>query len=532
MMKFIRLSARHELISSLASRYSSANRKAKQHILDQFITATGYHRKYAIALLNNPQQPASRSTILPPTRKRTYTTEVKDALVAVWKAANQICSKRLVPFLPEFLSALERLGHLTLSTELRSQLLQISPATVDRLLQDVRCSGCRSGRGTTRPGSLLKHQIPIRTFSDWDDLKPGFLEADLVAHCGSSVQGTYLNSLVLTDVATGWTEFFALLCRDQENVLRALRQAHPLLPFPLLGLDTDNGSEFLNELLFTYCRDEQITFTRCRPYKKNDQCHVEQKNGSLVRRFVGYNRFEGMAACRQLAALYGVLRLHVNFFQPSMKLISKQRRGSKVIKRYDQAQPPYNRVLASPDVTDEVKARLRAEYERLDPVELLRQVEHLQDLLWQHAYRPADWATQDRIASVPEDVDRGVEVVRLPQSRASENGPVKEENRTYRRTRKPTKHGQVQHTWRTRKDPFELVWEKVEARLEEEPSLEVKAIFRWLQQNYPGQFNDGQLRTLQRRVKAWRLARTSYCEGVLHPAIISTQSEALVLESL
>ncbi len=255
----------------------------------------------------------------------------------VWRASNRLCSKRLVPFLPEFVGVLERCGHLSLSAETRTRLLAISPASVDRLLVDLRRRGRKRAFGATRPGALLEHQVPVRTFADWDDLAPGFVEADLVAHCDTSTHGASLNTLVLTDVSTGWTECLALAFRGQETVLSALGQARQLLPFPLLGLDTDNGGEFLNSELLRYCRTEKITFTRCRPYKKNDQCHVEQKNGSIVRRIVGYDRYEGGEACRSLATLYGVLRLYTNYFQPSLKLISKERAGSRVTKRYDRA---------------------------------------------------------------------------------------------------------------------------------------------------------------------------------------------------
>ena len=529
------LSARQELVATLNARYQAADRKDKQRILDECIASSGYHRKYAISLLNHSDPPQSHSQCSPRSRSRTYTSEVKDALLIVWQAANRLCSKRLVPFMAEFVSVLERHGHLSLSDDVRNKLLRVSPATVDRLLCDVRHAGKRSGLVTTRPGSLLKHQIPIRTFSDWDDLKPGFVEADLVAHCGSSTQGTYLNSLVLTDVSTQWTEFFALLCRDLHKVTDMLELSRTLLPFPLLGLDTDNGSEFLNHSLLDYCRLQQITFTRCRPYKKNDQCHVEQKNGSLVRKFVGYDRFEGAAACKQLAALYGVLRLYVNFFQPSVKLVSKERKGSKVIKRYDQAQTPYQRVLASKEVADEAKAKLREQYEKLNPVELLSQSEYLQDLLWQHAHRPADWNALSQTTPTPR-LNR-VEIER-PNSEKSPVNRVaagSDQNRAYRKTRKPTKHSQVVHIWRTRKDPFILVWDKVEARLEENPGLQVKEIFETLQREYPGQFSAGQLRTLQRRVRAWRLARIPssglpHGEGVIVPTEMSTLNERELLE--
>lgn len=385
------LRSRRELLHSVSSRYQVANRKDKHRILYEFVAATGYHRKYAVTILVQSAKPSDPVERKPHCRSRRYTESVKDTLAVVWRAANRLCSKRLAPFLPEFVSALEKHGHLSLTSEVREKLLQISPATMDRLLADVRRTGQR-GMGATRPGALLKHQIPIRTFADWNDLKPGFLEVDLVAHCGTSTGGAYLSALTVTDVATGWTECLALLSHDQVEVLQALKQARGLMPFPWLGLDTDNGSEFINYELLNFCREEQLTFTRSRPYKKNDQCHVEQKNGSVVRRTVGYDRFEGPAARHQMAALYGVLRLYVNFFQPSLKLVSKHREGSKVTKKYDRAQTPYQRVLASEDISEEAKTLLRAQYQQLDPISLLRQLEFFQDSLWQYAWRQAETA--------------------------------------------------------------------------------------------------------------------------------------------
>ncbi len=311
-----------------------------------------------------------------------------------------------------------------------------------------------------------------------------------------------------------------------------LELSHTLLPFPLLGIDTDNGSEFLNHSLLDYCRARQITFTRCRPYKKNDQCHVEQKNGSIVRKFVGYDQFEGPGACKQLAALYGVLRMYVNFFQPSVKLVSKERQASKVIKRYDQAQTPYQRSLDSKDVTDQAKTRLREQYEKLNAVELLRQIEYFQDLL-QYAHRPADWlALCQTVPTQKLDIGQS-EKPNSEESLINRPGIGSDQKRAYRKTGKPTKHSQVVHTWPTRKDPFILVWEKVEAMLEENAGLQVKEIFDTLQREYPGQFSAGQLRTLQRRVRAWRLSKLPSrnlppCEGVIIAAHISMPLEMFV----
>jgi len=298
--------AKRELQVQVAGRYRDATGRQKSHIRDEFVAVTGYARKYAIRLLTQPELPPVKPLTRP--RPRRYGPEVQAALEIAWAAANQVCAKRLVPFLPDLVASLERHGHLTLGAEARAQLLRISPATADRLLHARRRQDLPRGISTTRAGSLLKHQVPVRTFTDWNDARPGFLEADLVAHCGTRAEGSYLYSLVLTDVATGWTECLALLHRSQEAVLQGLDVARRLLPFPLLGLDTDNGSEFLNQELVAYCEREQITFTRGRAYKKKDQCYVEQKNGSIVRALVGYDRFEGEQAYRQLSELYRAVR--------------------------------------------------------------------------------------------------------------------------------------------------------------------------------------------------------------------------------
>lgn len=524
MHKPMSLASRRELVSSVRKRYLSADRKGKERILDEFVAASGYHRKYAITILGKQERPMVPKKTRQ--RKRTYDAELKDALTIIWQAANHLCSKRLVPFLPDFISVLERFGHLSLSKEQKKRLTAISPASVDRLLADVRHRGRRS-LSTTRPGALIKQQVAVRTFADWDDLRPGFFEADLVAHCGTSAHGPFLSTLVLTDVATGWTECCALLCREDQQVIQAIRQARTLLPFPLLGLDTDNGTEFLNYQLLGYCKKEDITFTRCRPYKKNDQCHVEQKNGALVRRLVGYDRYEGSAACRQLAALYGVFRLYVNFFQPSLKLVSKERRGSKVTRRYDKAQTPYQRALGLGALSEEMRADLQSQFERLDPVALLRQLECYQDALWQYAWRAADW-------TAPADIPVGLPAseIREPLKVAAQPGaasPV----RMYRRSSRTSKFHRKERTWRTRLDPFVLVQEAISSRLEQEPGLCAKVLFRELQQQYPGQFPNGQLRTLQRRVKQWREQKGQPCEpAVIIPTVVGCARADIVGDRL
>jgi hypothetical protein len=375
--------AKRELLAQTAPRYGAASPRQKRTILDEFVAATGYARKYAIRLLGQPVVPVAVRIARP--RARTYGPEVVEALTVAWAAANYVCAKRLVPFLPELVASLERHGHLTLSAEVRTQVLALTPATADRLLRPVRQRARPRGIGTTKAGTLLKHKVPVRTFAEWDDVRPGFLEADAVAHCGPRAEGAYLSSLVLTDVATGWTECLPLLHHGHADVLRALDQAHGLLPFPLSGLDTDNGSEFLNYPVLAYCERSEISFTRGRAYRKNDQCYVEQKNGSIVRQMVGYDRFEGELAYHQLAQLYRALRLYVNFFQPSLKLVLKRREGSQVSRRYDRAQTPLQRLLAAEILDETARTRLVALFEALDPVQVLQQLQHLQAALWQQA---------------------------------------------------------------------------------------------------------------------------------------------------
>jgi hypothetical protein len=257
----------------------------------------------------------------------------------------------------------------------RAQLLAISPATADRLLQRARAAGQPHGISTTKAGSLLKRQIPVRTFADWNEATPGFFEADLVAHCGDHPDGAFLSSLVLTDVATGWVECQALLYRSQDQVLQGLKRARQLVPFPMLGLDTDNGGELINTDLVAYCEQEQISFTRGRPYEKNDQCFVEQKNGAVIWQFVGYDRYEGEAAYRQLVELYRALRLYVNFFQPSLKLKEKQRAGTRVRRTYAPAQTPFERLIAAVILTTEIETRLEAIFAALDPLRCLTKLD-------------------------------------------------------------------------------------------------------------------------------------------------------------
>jgi hypothetical protein len=344
-----------ELVEVVRPRYLKASKVEKQKILDEFTSATGYHRKHAIRVLKNQIQKGQK-------RKRTgyptiYRGEVVQVLEQIWEIYGHLCSKRLQPFLPEAIRVLERCQELRLSEETKVLLVKISSASIDRCLRTVRI---RSSHGlrTTKPGSLLKNLIPIRTFTEWDEERPGFLEIDLVAHCGNTTEGQFLCTLTCTDLCTGWTDVTAVLHHSQEAVSEAIQRMRQRLPFPLLGLDSDNGGEFINDLVYRYCLAEKITFTRSRPYQKNDQAHVEQQNWSVVHHTVGYDRWETQEELLLLESIYDDLRLYINFFQPSLKLIAKERIGNKTIKRYDPAKTPYQRVLERQDISLPAKAQL------------------------------------------------------------------------------------------------------------------------------------------------------------------------------
>ena len=491
--------SRRELLTKVAPRYREATRKQKTVILNEFIASTGYKRKYGIRLLSLPEIPTVRSIKRP--RARFYGDAVQDALKIAWCASNCIASKRLSPFLAELVPALERHDHLKLNDEVRHQLISISPATIDRILKPWRS---RSGRGTTKRGSLLKHQVPVRTFADWEEKKPGFFEADLVAHCGWSIEGSFLYTLTLTDIATTWTECLPLLYRGQDAVIHAIDQVRPLIPFPILGIDTDNGSEFLNAELIAYCEREKITFTRGRPYRKNDQCYVEQKNGAVVRQFVGYDRFDGLQAYKQLLELYRALRFYINFFQPSMKLREKRRENSRVHRMYDSAQTPFQRLRVYNVLSSDMTEKIHSIHQAIDPVHLLKQIGTLQDALWRHAVLPPP-AKSTHSADNPEVCFKGLFDCSIERENSSHimDDVFKPETRTKRKYRK-AKKTRVPHGWRTRPDPFEHVNDEIRATLEQNPERTAKSILQDIQKRYPGKYKDGQLRTLQRRVKSWR----------------------------
>lgn len=376
-----------------APRYQKAHKKQKGIILNEFIALTGYERDYAASVLRshgrkvrinkNKVLVADITKTCRKPRQRIYDALVISALITIWYIMDCICGKRLAPMLKDIIPVLEKHREIQLAAGTRTKLLNISAATIDRLLRPERKKHTLKGRSHTKPGTLLKHQIPIRTFAQWDEKKPGFVEIDLVGHDGGDPSGEFAQTLNMTDIATGWTEAQAVKNKAQVWVFEALTDIRARLPFALLGLDSDNGAEFINNHLYRYCKEEKITFTRARSSRKNDNCFIEQKNYSVVRRAVGYMRHDTPEELKILNDIYRCLRLYSNFFQPVMKLLEKIRVGSRVRKTYDKAQTPYMRVMLSSDVSREDKKQLRCQYQYLNPAELKRNIENLQARLLQ-----------------------------------------------------------------------------------------------------------------------------------------------------
>lgn len=369
-----------EYLEAIRQRYLKAGRAEKGKILDEAEQVTGLHRKALIRGLRGGQQSPRAGPVGRPKR---YGPEAVAALRTLWEASDRICGKRLQPFLPELLGALERHGELALEPPVKEQVCSMSAASIDRLLRPHRRPKLKRPFSTTKPGSLLKAAIPIRTFAEWNEGRPGFLEIDLVAHCGNSTEGQYLNTLSAVDIATGWVACRGLLGKGQQRVGGAIHHLGQSLPFPLLGLDSDNGSEFINHHLFAYCQRKHITFTRARPYKKNDNAHVEQKNWSVVRRLIGYDRYHSPKALAQLNRLHPLITRYMNFFQPVMQLQHKHRQGARVRKVYDSPRTPYRRLLEQKVLSPDQEKRLTHEYLSLNPVKLLKNINVELERLWQ-----------------------------------------------------------------------------------------------------------------------------------------------------
>lgn len=301
----------------------------------------------------------------------------------MWATSNFICGKRLKPFLPDLAKSLRRHGEIKITKTDEALLLTASAATIDRLLSPARRELQLKGRSTTKPGTLLKHQIPVRTFADWNDDRPGFLEVDLVAHCGDTNGGEYINTLNMTDICTGWTVATSFIGRSERFCTAAIDEVKSSFPFPILGIDSDNGSEFINYHFKSYCERHSITFTRSRPWKKNDAAHIEQKNWDIVRKMIGYGRFETSEQLQVIKRIHSLLAFYQNYFQPSRKLTAKKRIGAKVRKTYDTAQTPVQRLLARKDTPGATKLKLRDTFRQLNPAQLQRSINDLIQELYQ-----------------------------------------------------------------------------------------------------------------------------------------------------
>src|SRR3989337_2922424 len=384
---------RQSVTAVVAGRYRKAGKKGKGQILDEFSELTGYNRSYASWVLRNWGKRIrinSKLVIVGEWGKkirrdkpRSYDETVLRALRKIWVIMDCMCGKRLVGVIGELIPVLEEHGEIEVDTRTKQKLLKISASTIDRVLAPERKRLFSRSKSRTKPGTLLKHKIPIKTFSEWDEQRPGFVEIDLVGHDGGNIGGDYIQTLDVTDVCTGWTETQAVRNKAQVWVFAALKQIRECLPFKLLGIDSDNGSEFINGELYRYCLKEEITFTRARAYRKNDNCYVEQKNWSVVRRALGYLRHDTQQDLEIINQLYAYLRLYTNYFQPVMKLIEKTRIGSRIKKRYDKPKTPYQRVLESPCVVeDQGNDALIAQYANLNPADLNSQINKLQGKLW------------------------------------------------------------------------------------------------------------------------------------------------------
>lgn len=480
------MGTRDELLQAVASRYRSSKRAEKGQILTQFAQISGYHRKHAERLLRR-RDVVDRSRPRP--ERRMYDEAVSEALVVLWEAADRICGKRLKPLIPLLISAMERHSHLALDETVRSRLHQISAASIDRVLAPARATEAGGRRRRNDHTSAVRRSVPVRTFADWNDPAPGFMEADLVAHGGPSASGSFLQTLTLTDVATGWTECAPLLFREQRLLGEVMSALRLVLPFPLLGFDTDNDSVFMNETIKAWCEEAQVAFTRSRPYRKNDQAHVEQKNGAIVRRMVGYRRYTGVAAATELARLYRSMRLFVNFFQPSFKLKEKTRDGARVAKRYHAPLTPCQRILAHPDVAQATKDVLVAQFATLDPVVLLHDIREGQARLV--AFADANPPAESNVTA-----SAGVEQFLEGLRHAWKKGEV----RPTSQRKPPVPRG------RRRPDPLAKVTNELRAWFNEDRAQTGRELLSKLQVAHPDVYADGLLRTVQRRLKIWRAA--------------------------
>jgi hypothetical protein len=365
---------KYEVLCSIRTRYRSSSKIEKKVILDEFCATCHYNRKYAVRLLNSKTiQNKSKSLTKRGRKKQCMSPLISQVIQDIWIATNLPCSKRLKAILPLWLPYY---GRLSLPNPVKDQLLKMSPATIDRLMAPSRAKFTRQGLCTTKPGSIIKKHIPIKT-NQWDEKKPGFMEADAVAHCGDSTSGTFVFTVNWVDISTTWTQQRAVWGKGEKGVLMAIQNMEKSTPFPILGFDCDNGSEFLNWHLIKYFTDRKqpVQFTRARAYMKNDNAHIENKNWTHIRQYIGYQRFDNPELVDKLNELYTTeWNLYFNFFIPSVKLIEKKRVGSKIIKKYDNPKTPFQRVLESEYIPVKTKKRLQAQFVGFNPFELQKQM--------------------------------------------------------------------------------------------------------------------------------------------------------------
>ena len=537
--------ARIQLTRSLRRLYQAASAREKKQILNEFIAVSGYHTKHAVHLLNaaEPGAPVRRSRVRP----ALYDEAAKQALIVLWEASDRACGKRLKPLLRILLPALERHGHLKLDPAIRAKVLAMSAATIDRLLRAPRRAAHTKKRRSVVPE--IRRRVRVRTFADWNEPPPGSMEMDLVPHCGEVNRGSYVNSLVLTYIASGWTECTPLVVRESTLLVEALDRIRVGLPFTLQALDSGNGGEFLNETMIEYCLRNGIELTRSRPYRKNDQAWIEQKNGSVVRKLLGYRRFEGIAAAQALARLYGASRLFVNFFQPSFKLAGKHRQGAQVTKRYHPPETPCQRLLSAETVSEPIKYKLREIAGALDPLQLLEEIRAMQSYLvvladgnktdapnppeqglsgflasLSSAWREGEIRPTHRRESEPRYLRRIQSAIRRdkiiarpadpphpPKAEPTKRRLVIDKNKPevppldpeierrcdLQRQEFARRHMQRQHA-------FTLIWPLVCRRLEGRPNMNASELFDELRARYPGRWHRGQLACFRDHVRRWR----------------------------
>lgn len=361
--------AKKEYLFELRKRYCSSSKAEKQIILDEFCKVCGYNRKYAIRLINSNHNKSKKSKKTGRPKKYNHPA-ILAFLKQLWVSSNLVCSKRLKVMIPIWLPFYDQ----PLTEQTKNLLLSISPATIDRVLSRIKRKYKKLGLSTTKPGSLLKKHIPIKT-NQWDESRPGFIEADTVAHCGSSVSGSFIYTVNLTDIATGWTESRATWGKGKTGVFEAIKAIESSLPFKILGFDSDNGFEFLNAFLLAYLTKRKIQFTRSREYQKNDNAHIEQKNWTHIRQYLGYHRFDNPQILPVLNQLYAdQWSLFFNFFLPNAKLIDKRRDGSKIIKKHDPPKTPFQRILQSNYIKTSKKKKLLKLYKSLNPFLLQKSI--------------------------------------------------------------------------------------------------------------------------------------------------------------